>query len=92
MRAVEVFAVPGPPSSSTDFFTLCSASMRKRARVESMVGTSKLEKSSLSPPGYRHTGGAHRSHSSVCWLRAYSYTVSPGSHTGKEEGATRALR
>lgn len=48
IRAVDVFAVPSAPTMSTAFRCLCNIRRRKRARVESIVGTSKFEKSSTS--------------------------------------------
>lgn len=59
ISAVDVFAVPSAPTISTAFRCLCSIRSRNSARVESMVGTSKFEKSRISVFGYSHTGGRH---------------------------------
>ena len=59
MSAVDVLAVPSAPTMSTAFLCLCSIRSKNRARVESIVGTSKLEKSSTSVEGYSHRGGRH---------------------------------
>lgn len=70
MSAVEVLAVPSAPTRSTGLRRLCSFCRRKPARVESMVGTRRLEKSSRSGAegragaGYVQAGGRQRSQAS----------------------------
>lgn len=59
ISAVDVFAVPSAPTISTAFRCLCNIRSRNRARVESIVGTRRLEKSSTSVFGYSHRGGRH---------------------------------
>ena len=62
MSAIDVFAVPSEPTASTPMRCLWSWRTRKSARVESIVGTSRFEKSSLSPSGYFHVGGRQSVH------------------------------
>lgn len=59
ISAVEVLAVPSAPTMSTAFRCLCSIRRRNSARVESIVGTKRLEKSRTSVLGYTHKGGRH---------------------------------
>ena len=51
MRFVDVLAVPSAPTTKTAFFCLCKFCNKKLARVESMVGTNRFEKSSFSDCG-----------------------------------------
>mmetsp|Transcript_8533 Transcript_8533/g.18077 ORF Transcript_8533/g.18077 Transcript_8533/m.18077 type:complete len:219 (+) Transcript_8533:2356-3012(+) len=76
MSAVEVFAVPAPPTISTGLRCLCSSPTTKSERVESIVGTRRFEKSSLSPLGYFHLGGVQSFHSPVATSTKYSKMVS----------------
>lgn len=62
---VLVFAVPSAPTTRTGPFWRWTVLMTCCALVESIVGTSRFEKSSLSPPGYVHCGGFHGCHSPV---------------------------
>ena len=62
MSAFDVLAVPSEPTRQTACLFFMSVWMRKSERVESIVGTSRFEKSSLSPSGYVHAGGRHSCH------------------------------
>lgn len=69
MSAVEVLAVPSAPTISTAFRCLCSIRSRNRARVESIVGTRRFEKSSTSVLGYSQRGGRHLEGTAHNWVR-----------------------
>mmetsp|Transcript_53887 Transcript_53887/g.129837 ORF Transcript_53887/g.129837 Transcript_53887/m.129837 type:complete len:284 (-) Transcript_53887:1100-1951(-) len=86
ISATDVLAVPAPPIIRTGSFWTCRASRRKIARVESMVGTSRLEKSRTSVSGYSQASGRQRSHSRVLVSTKYSYMVSPSPTSGHWAG------
>mmetsp|Transcript_17159 Transcript_17159/g.65009 ORF Transcript_17159/g.65009 Transcript_17159/m.65009 type:complete len:220 (+) Transcript_17159:2413-3072(+) len=93
MSAVDVLAVPGPPTSSTGWLLRPWTSFRTcTARVESIVGTSRLGKSSVSESGYSQEGGFTAAHGTPAWdvSRKCSNTVRLPSSPSADASAAAA--
>mmetsp|Transcript_12418 Transcript_12418/g.43887 ORF Transcript_12418/g.43887 Transcript_12418/m.43887 type:complete len:279 (-) Transcript_12418:392-1228(-) len=75
--AVEDFAVPDPPATSTGVRRLWQCVMRATPRHVSVVGTRTVDQSSTSFDSRAKASGAQRSHSIVSGFTEYSKMDSP---------------